>query len=57
MLLEQLLHRVLADWQNENDDQPEVFDANIARVERCFEQRVEAAAFVNDKINVPLVGN
>ncbi len=43
-------YRVLADWQNENDDQPEVFDANIARVERCFEQRVEAAAFVNDKI-------
>ena len=44
-------YTVLADWQKENDDRPDVFDANIARVERCFEQRLQAAAFVNDKIS------
>lgn len=43
-------YRVLADWQKEKDDRPEVFDANIARVERCFQLRYEAAVLINNKI-------
>ena len=48
-------YTVLADWQDDKDNSLDIFDANIKRVERCFEQRWEAAAFVNEKIKPDLM--
>jgi len=40
---------VLAKWEKFNDIGSEKFDANISRVERCFQQRLETARIICSK--------
>lgn len=44
-------YRILANWEQSDDYDREKFDVNVSRVERCFEQRLETAKIINDKLS------
>jgi predicted AlkP superfamily phosphohydrolase/phosphomutase len=42
---------VMAKWEKSENHDPEIFEANIVRVERSFEQRLQAARMLSAKTN------
>jgi predicted AlkP superfamily phosphohydrolase/phosphomutase len=43
-------YQILAKWEYSENMDPAQFETNVSRVERSFEQRLETAVLVNDKI-------
>lgn len=42
-------YNVLTDWEKVDNHDHEIFDQNVSRAERCFEQRLETARIINRK--------
>jgi predicted AlkP superfamily phosphohydrolase/phosphomutase len=43
-------YQILAKWEKSENNDPTQFETNVSRIERSFEQRLETAILVNDKI-------
>jgi predicted AlkP superfamily phosphohydrolase/phosphomutase len=43
-------YQILARWEKSENNDQEQFEVNVSRVERSFEQRLETAVLVNEKI-------
>ncbi len=43
-------YQILAKWEKSANNDPAQFETNVSRVERAFEQRLEAALLINNKI-------